>query len=106
MQSRGRSNIGASGLTLEQACEAVLSFMQGQPTEMPVTGTSTTEGLRLAVDDLKAFYIEAATAQPGDASGRDAQDGFWRETAFANLLQRLRKSLMASSEEDLALIGE
>ena len=106
MQSRGRSNIGASGLTLEQARGVVLSFVQGEPTEVPVTGVSPSEGLRLAADDLKAFYVDAATAQPGNASGRDVQDWFWRETAFANLLQGLRKTLMTSSDEDLALTGE
>ena len=106
IQSRGRSNIGASGLTLEQARDAVLSFVQGQPIDLPVAGVSSAEGLRLAADDLKAFYIDAATARPGNASGRDIQDWFWRETAFANLLQGLRKTLLASSDEDLALIGE
>ncbi len=106
MQSRGRSNIGASGLTLEKARDVVLSFVQGEPTEVPVIGVSTSEGLRLAIDDLKAFYVDAATAQPGNASGRDVQDWFWRETAFANLLQGLRKTLMASSDKDLALTGQ
>ncbi|MDA0230503.1 MAG: hypothetical protein O3B21_09975 [Proteobacteria bacterium] len=106
MESRGRSNIGASGLTLEKARDVVLSFVHGEHAEIPVPGVSTSEGLRLAVDDLKAFYIDAATAQPGNASGRNVQDWFWRETVFANQLQGLRKRLMASSDEDLALIGE
>ena len=69
MQNSGRSNIGASGLTLEQAREVVLSFVQGQHTEMPVIRASTAEGLRLAVNDLKAFYIDAATALTGQRLG-------------------------------------
>ena len=66
---------------------------------------SVGEGLRLAVDDLKAFYVDAATAQPGNASGSDIQGWFWRETAFGGLIQGLRKKLMTSPNEDLALIG-
>ncbi|MDP7342936.1 MAG: hypothetical protein QF767_06140 [Alphaproteobacteria bacterium] len=107
MENRSSSNLGASGLTLEKAREVVLSFAQGeQPDEAPVAGVSIAEGLRLAVDDIKAFYVDAATAQPGNASGRDIQDWFWRETAFAGLLQRLRKKLMASTNEELAQAGE
>lgn len=106
IENRGRSNLGASGLTLEKARDVVLSFAQQEPSEAPVADVSTGEGLRLAVDDLKAFYIDAATSQPGNASGRDIQDWFWRETAFGGLLQGLRKKLMASADEDLAMIGE
>ena len=57
------------------------------------------------MDDIKAFYVDAATAQPGKASGSDVQDWFWRETAFANMLQNLRKDLMVSADEELALIA-
>ncbi|MDP6473929.1 MAG: hypothetical protein QF894_03360 [Alphaproteobacteria bacterium] len=106
MENRSSSNLGASGLTLDQARDVVLSFAKGEPSEAPVPGVSTAEGLRLAVDDIKAFYVDAATAQPGNASGRDIQDWFWRETAFAGLLQRLRKKLMASTDEELAEAGE
>ena len=105
LANRDRSNHGASGLTLEKARDVVLSFMQGDPSEAPVAGVSVGEGLRLAVGDLKAFYVDAATAQPGNASGSDIQDWFWRETAFGGLIQGLRKKLMTSPNEDLALIG-
>ena len=105
MEQRGRSNLGASGLSLEQARDVVLSFTANAPEKAPITGISKAEGLRLAVDDIKAFYVDAATAQPGKASGSDVQDWFWRETAFANMLQNLRKDLMVSADEELALIA-
>ena len=104
-EARGRSNLGASGLSLEQARDVVLSFTESEPEHTAVAGASKAEGLRLAVDDIKAFYVDAATAQPGKASGSDVQDWFWRETAFANLLQNLRKILMVSADEELALIA-
>ncbi len=106
LDRRGRSNLGASGLSLEDARNVVLSFTNAEPDDTPVAGVSRAEGLRLAVDDIKAFYVDAATAQPGNATGADIQDWFWRETAFANLLHGLRKKLMASPDEELALIGE
>ena len=39
--------------------------------------------LKLAVEDLKAFYFEAVAAQPGQATatGTTLADWFWRETA-------------------------
>lgn len=106
MESRGRSNLGASGLTLEDARAVVLSFVDGEPAAAPVAGVSTAEGLRLAIDDLKAFYVDAATAQPSNAEGSDIQDWFWRETAFAEMLQDLRINLMKSDDEYLAVAGE
>ena len=110
MKNRGRSNLGASGLSLEMARELVLSFATREPREAPqdsiVPGVSNAEGLRLAVDELKAFYVDAATAQPDNATGSDIQDWFWRETAFAAVLQGLRKRLLASDDEELALVGE
>ena len=106
IENRGRSNLGASGLTVEKARDVVLSFSEGEPEDTPVRSVSTAEGLRLAVDDLKAFYIDAATAQPGNASGREIQDWFWQETAFGGLLQDLRKNLMTNADAELALIGE
>jgi hypothetical protein len=106
MEKRRRSNIGASGLSLEDARDVVLSFTDGEPSQAPVPGTTMAEGLRLAVDDLKAYYVDAATAQPGNASGSDIQDWFWRETAFGELLHGLRKKLMASADEDMVLAGE
>ena len=106
LEKHGRNNLGASGLALEDARSVVLSFSTGEPEEASVPGVSRGEGLRLAVDDIKAFYVDAATAQPGNASGSDVQDWFWRETAFARLLHDMRRKLMASSDEELALIGE
>ena len=106
IESRGRSNMGASGLTVENARQVVLSFLEGEPKDAPVPDVSAPKGLRLAVDDLNAFYVDAATAQPGIATGRDIQDWFWHETAFGNLLQGLRKKLMTSANEELAMIGE
>ena len=106
MESRGRSNFGVSGLSPDKAREVVLSFLNGEPTDSPVSDVPVGEGLRLVVDDLKAFYVDAATAQPGEASGSDIQDWFWRETAFGELLHKLRKKLMARSDEGLAFSGE
>jgi len=106
LEKHGRNNLGASGLALEDALGVVLSFSTGEPEEAPVADVSRGEGLRLAVDDLKAFYVDAAMAQPGNASGSDVQDWFWRETAFARLLHDMRRKLMASPDEELALIGE
>ena len=106
VEKRGRNNLGASGLSLEEARDVVLSFMTGKPKDTPVPGVSQTEGLRLAVDDIKAFYVDAATAQPGNATGSDIQDWFWRETAFGAFLHGLRKKLMASPDADLVEAGE
>ena len=54
--------------------------------------------LKLAVEDLKAFYFESAAAQPGSMTGRQAAGWFWTGTTAATLLVRLRTRCMNDAD--------
>ena len=94
---RGHTAVGASGLDVPQIITWLFELADGDGA-IDGPGEPLREGelglrLKLAVEDLKAFYLEAATSQPGSTSAGDAFDWYWNETAAANLLRRLRSAL-------------
>ena len=99
VRNRGRTTVGASGLEISAIIQMISDL---------VRGTAAAEGLapsanqlKLATEDLKAFYFEAALAQPERASGIDVQNWFWGETAAARSLFLLREALIDSEDADI-----
>ncbi|MBO0739603.1 MAG: hypothetical protein J2P48_24200, partial [Alphaproteobacteria bacterium] len=60
--------------------------------------------LRFAVDDLKAYCLEAAGPGSAKPSSRQRADWFWNETATGAALHVLRSVLQAHEDERLRLI--
>ena len=54
--------------------------------------------LVFACDDLRAYYLEAASAQPDQAAGVEIVDWFWDETAAARVLWALRSLCRDSTD--------
>ena len=98
--ARGRSGVGASGLEIDEAAVFLAECLRRLPATSPVAELSFADAFKLAAEDLKLFYLEAATAQPG-ASSRDLADWFWDSTAAGKLLCTLAEQL--SETEDSAL---
>jgi hypothetical protein len=62
--------------------------------------------LNLATDDLKAFYTEAVTAQPGPTGTPDQlADWFYGQTAAGRLLYAIRDKGVASDDKFLKLVS-
>lgn len=99
-RDRGYSTVGASGLDMQEIVRwlSLLAGDAGNPGEGTARDNEFALRLKLAVEDLKAFYLEAATAQPGPTSSRAAFDWFWNATLAAGLLHRLRDAL--TQDED------
>ena len=57
--------------------------------------------IRLAADDLKAFYMEARMCQRPDQKNNEVQQWFWTETATGNLLAQIAERMTASDDEPL-----
>jgi hypothetical protein len=73
--------------------------------------TSSREGyspplmLRFAVDDLKAYFLEAGAAGSANPSSRQLGDWFWNETAAGAALHTIRAACLASDDDRLKLIA-
>ena len=104
---RGRSTVGLSGLPPAECGAYVASWLRGERPASPVADMSPALALRFAIDDLKAFALEAALTPDTRPSSKQLGDWLWHETALgASGLQVLRRALvLASEDERLKLIA-
>lgn len=105
-ERRGRSTVGASGLDVETAAAYVAGFLDQTLPESPCPELSTAELLKLALEDLKAFYLEAAMAQPGTGSSGALADWLWGETVAGELMLALRSPLEEHPDRHIAVIAQ
>lgn len=111
VREAGRTAMGVSGLTAEQVEEAALALLtlsRGEEAEVP-------DGLlqempiliRFIADDLKAFYFEAAAAQPGvrRPTPRDLNEWFFRQSVLGSVLYDLRDRLREDEDPVAKLAG-
>jgi hypothetical protein len=104
MAQHGRSTIGLSGLAIAEAARYVADWLRGKKPPSPRDGFSAPLILRFAVDDLKAYGLEAAAAGPAKPSSRQLGDWLWNETATGAALYALRDLLLTQDDERLRLI--
>lgn len=91
---RGRTAVGACGLDLAAAA-GWLARLCEDPAEPVPPGCALPPGLlaKLVSEDLKAFYLESATARSGPASASELSNWFWAATAAGAMLLELRRRL-------------
>lgn len=106
VERRGRTTVGLSGLSAEEATRFLAGFVEGRRTENPCPGQSLPQALIHAADDLKAWYLEAATSQPGAATGRELTDWFWTRTAAGSFLLELCSVCRRANDPALRPLGE
>jgi hypothetical protein len=102
---RGRTTVGLSGLSIEECGGTIAAWLRGEVPESPRDGVSAPLLLRFAVDDVKAYYLEAAAAGAARPSSRQLGDWFWERTAAGAALHALRAACLASEDERLKLIA-
>ncbi len=95
------------GLSPEQAMDFIADFIKGSTVDNPLPDILLGSALKLAVEDLKAYYFEAVTNQPGQPTdSKTLADWFWGQTAAAQVINKVREVCMASNDEKLALAGK
>jgi hypothetical protein len=102
---RDRTTLGLSDMTLPEIARYVGAWLDGPPPQSPRDGFSPMLALRFAVDDLKAFYLEAA-AGAAKPSSRQLGDWLWNDTAAGEAIVALRALGLASEDERVkAVLG-
>lgn len=104
-ERRGRTTVGASGYDIEEAARIVCRYADGGEPDDPGPERKLSRSLKLACDDLMAFYTEAATAQPGGAGSQDLSDWFWGETAAGRAFLALRERAAGEEDKGMQLVG-
>jgi hypothetical protein len=105
VQKQKRTTVGTSGLPIEEAASFLVAFVKDPDTPSPRPELSVGEALKLASEDLKAYYFESAGAQPGKATSRQMADWFWGETQAGKLFFGLQKVCLQSSAPPIKMLG-
>ena len=102
VQKRGRTTCGVSKVELNALGDFICSFLKGETPENPRDDIALPYTLNLATDDLKAYYFEAITTQPGQESpsGKFLADWFYNDTLAGKVLFTLR-DISKKSEDGL-----
>jgi hypothetical protein len=99
-----RTTVGLSGLPIGDCARYVADWLRGKTPPSPREGFSAPLILRFAVDDVKAYCLEAAAAGAATPSSRQLGDWFWNESATGAAIHVLREVLQASDDDRLKLI--
>ena len=102
---RARTTTGLSGMTMAEAARIVGSYLKGSPAPN-LRGMGAGETLKIVCDDLRAYYYEAAAAQPGNPDAQAILHWFWHDTAAGRAFLALQKICVASSDKSLQVLGE
>lgn len=100
LKRRGRTTVGVSGIEITEIDNFICSFLQGKIPANPHDDIPLPYALKLTADDLKAYYYEAMTAQPGQElpSSKSFSDWFWDQTAAGKVLLAVREICIASDD--------
>jgi hypothetical protein len=99
-----RTTVGLSGLPIGDCARYVADWLRGRAPPSPREGFSAPLILRFAVDDVKAFCLEAAAAGTAKPSSRQLGDWFWNGSATGAAIHVLREALQTSDDDRLKLI--
>jgi hypothetical protein len=100
---RERSTVGLSGLPPAEFGAYIAAWLRGESPGSPVEGMSPALALRFAIDDLKAYALEAAIAGGGRPSSQQLGDWLWNGSAAGHAIRGLRERFMAGDERQQAV---
>lgn len=96
---KGRTLVGVSVDVPEDNVRAIGRLVDAgeRPTDI--------KRLKHAIEDLKAFYLEAMTAQPGQHDSVAVQRRFWEETQFAAAVLLIFEDYQSSDDPGMKMIA-
>jgi len=97
LAAQGRTTVGVSGLDMPAASALVTQALDGA---LPPAQT-----LKEALDDLRAYYLEAASAFPDPGTSATRKKWFWEETRLAEAMLALQPKLAASDDQQHKILA-
>jgi hypothetical protein len=105
IENRGRTSTDVLGISIEEAAAFLFAVLESVPAS-PKQDIPVGEVFRQSCEELKAFYMEAATAKPSAASSRELADWFWGGTAAGRLMLALHPAALGSADEGIKRVAE
>lgn len=101
VERAGRTTVGISTMTMPDAANFLVAWLDGgTPPPPQPNALRPSDAVKYAIEDLKAFYLEAARAQPGGAGASMAQQAewLWGGTALGRLFLALHPVFARSGD--------
>ena len=97
----GRRLDGLTKLAPETLADFLLAFRDDPGSRGPLNGVPPVRAAKLAADDLRHFYYQAALARPGGVRDVKLADWFFGETHMGDLFLQIRARYLQSDNEAL-----
>lgn len=91
---RGRTTLGGSGMDAPGAARLLTAWLAGDA----MAEGAEIDLLRLASEDLKAYYMESAVARTGATDTGAVTAWFWTRTAAGRIIQDVRSKCLSSND--------
>jgi hypothetical protein len=91
VNQRQRTTVGISELDIVDAARFLADFIENPSSSSPRPEVDTGQMLKFACEDLKVFYSEAMSAQPGMSSSLAVENWLWNETVLGKLFWKFRE---------------
>ena len=106
IEKRGRTTANTSGLDPVQLVDFIVCFIGGESPARPNPEVSLGTTLKMVVEDLKSYYFESLTIQPGQPTdSATLTDWFWGQTTAAQVIHEVRKICAQSTDDHLKRVG-
>jgi len=104
---KNRTTTGVSGLSPANAGKLLAGFIEEKTRAALLQDPALPDKLRMSCEDIKAYYFEAVSAQPGQPTdSKSLADWFWGETSAALVINRIREICLEDTSGKLALHGK
>jgi len=98
VRHRGRTTLGVTGLNPGEIAEFLGTWLTSAPRTTFDNGVSSANALKRACDELRAYYYEAKSVQPGRHTSVAMQNWFWMETAAGEAFREIRARAALSDD--------
>ena len=105
VERRGRTTVGLSLVSVEESARLLARYVTEPESREESDRTSVGDSLRWWASDIRSYYFEAVTAQPGDQPAEQLEHWFWQETAAGEMLLELRNICRNHEAEEIRDVG-
>jgi hypothetical protein len=105
VRHRGRTTLGVTGLPPAKLATYLGQWLGPQPPQPFRSDITPGVALKQACDELKAFYLEAKSVQPGTHTAASMQDWFWHNTALGRAIVQIRGIAARCSEPTVKAVA-
>lgn len=106
VERRGRTSVGLAALPPDECVGLLVRYIADRHSVEFPAGVTEVDSLRWSAADVRAFYLEAATAQPGGHPSAELENWFWRETAAGEMIVRLRDVCLEHEDPGVVDVGD